>query len=217
MKKQCLSTRVLSLTCALGISISFAAGASAAEAVPDTSQPLASCQRDLGKGVNVQFAPEYKNGKLIAAVLMFRYYGPNAPKINPGKIELYSLPEGKLIAPTKSEKKVSDVVEKAADEKYFDSVRFSLSSLSSSTDNLASIFLEGAVTSGQDDLGKSTNIRFSNSPQTPQNAGNVGIQGCRPGLEGWKPKEPLQQRLQSKDSGIGQAAAVELLKSADTA
>lgn len=217
MKKQCLSTRVLSLTCALGISISVAAGASAAETVPDTSQPLTSCQRDLGKGVNVQFVPEYKNGKLIAAVLMFRYYGPNSPKINPGKIELYSLPEGKLIAPTKLEKKVSDVVEKVADGKYFDSVRFSLASLSSSTDNLASIFLEGAVTSGQDDLGKSTNIRFSNNPQISQNAGNVGIQPCRLGLEGWKPKEPLQQRLQSKDSTIGQAAAVELLKSADTA
>lgn len=217
MKKHCLSTRLLSLTGALGISISVAAGASAAETAPDTSQPLASCQRDLGKGVNVQFTPEYKNGKLTAAVLMFRYYGPKAPKINPGKIELYSLPEGKLIAPTKSEKKLSDVVEKAADGEYFDSVRFSLSSLSSTTENLASVFLEGAVTSGQDDLGKSTNIRFSINPQTPQNAGNIGIQGCRPGLEGGKPKKPLEQRLKSKDNAIGQAAAVELLKSADTA
>lgn len=217
MKKQCLSTRVLSLTCALGISISFAAGASAAETALDTGQPLASCQRDLGNGVNVQFIPEYKNGKLIAAVLMFRYYGPKAPKINPGKIELYSLPEGKLIAPTKSEKKVSDVVEKAVDGKYFDSVRFSLSSLSNSTDNLASIFLEGAVTSGQDDLGKSTNIRFSNNPPPSKNEGNIEIQGCRPGLEDWKPQEPLEQRLKSKDVAIGKAAAVELLKSADTA
>lgn len=217
MNKQCLSTRALSLICSLGISISFAVGASAAEAVPDASQPLASCQRDLGKGVNIQFAPEYKNGKLIAAVLMFRHSGPKAPKINPGKIELYSLPEGKLIAPTKSEKKVSDVVEKAADGKYSDSVRFSLSSLSSSTENLASVFLDGAVTSGQEDIGKNTNIRFSNNSENPHKAGNAEIQGCRPGLEGWKPIEPLQQRLQSKDIAIGQAAAIELLKSADAA
>lgn len=217
MKKHCFSTRILALTCALGISISVAADANAAETVPDTNQPLAICQRDLGSGINVQFVPEYKKNKLVAAVLIFRYYGPKAPKINPGKIELYSLPDGRLIAPSKSEKKISDAVKKAVDEKYFDSVRFSLSSLSSSTENLASVFLEGAATSGQDDIGKTINIRFSDNSENSQKTGNVGIQGCRPGLEGWKPKEPLQQRLQSKDIAIGQPAAVELLKSADTA
>lgn len=182
----------------------------------DRGWPPVTCQMDVGSGLSITARPLLKGATLVGVTLAFSHAPDVGLRLSPSRITYYALPEGKPIKPV-SERKQAPLV--GAPGRITETYKFFFSS-SPSTRNIAFAFGESAIVLHEDDRRNPIDTSFgirrlmdvANVLKTPREG--TGPHPCPVGLEGWKAKARLENRLADQDAKIGLEAAEEVLQTA---
>lgn len=181
----------------------------------ERSFPPAACSADFGYGFSLKASPTLFQDKLKSLTLSFAHAPEVSLKITPARMSFFTLPDGKPIAPSKVEKFASKATEHG---RIVDSVEFTfppdakIKNIAFSIEESALIYIEEER---RNSIDVNRNLRLMDVASVLN--GNGAAQASHPcpsGLVNWKPKEPLERRLQSSDLNVALEASEEVLREA---
>ena len=197
-----------------GITAAFAGSALAQDDMGfERSFPPAACSSDLGYGVSLKAVPKLLQDKIKSITLSFAHAPEITLKISPARMAFFTFPDGKPIAPSKVEKNISKATEQG---RVVASVEFTfppdvkIKNIAFSIEESALIYIQEGRRSP---IEVNRNLRLMDVAAVLNSNGTAqSSHPCPSGLVNWKPKEPLERRLLSKNLDVALEASDELLR-----